>query len=221
MSGEWWEKESLVKFECPSAFLLSGPSNSGKSVLMMKILKHARDMFTVPPVQIMYCYNKWQADLFDSVSGVEFHKDLPSESELKEFCKDRRHRLIIFDDLLSQIIDNKFVLDLFCVGSHHDVLSPFLITQNLFFKSATMRTISLNCHYFILLKNRRDGQQINTLARQMYPHNSKFVVSAYNEATSSPFGYLIIDVSSHSNDLYRLRTNCFPSEVPIVYLPLK
>ena len=36
-----------------------------------------------------------------------------------------------------------------------------------------MRNISLNIHYIILFKNPRDSQQISTLARQMYPGNSR------------------------------------------------
>ena len=43
--------------------------------------------------------------------------------------------------------------------------------------------------------------------------------SAFADATSLPFGYLVVDMSPHSEDTYRLRTHVFPGEDPIVYVP--
>lgn len=221
MSEDWWDNEYLVKFESPCAILVAAPSNSGKSVLIMKILRHADVMFKEPPSKILYCYNIWQSELFADEKRIEFHKGLPSESEMSEFCEDKNHKILVLDDLISHIMDNDRMRDLFCVGSHHDNLSVIFLVQNLFTQGRVMRCISLNVNYFLLLKNRRDAQQINTLARQIYPHNVKYFMSAYHAATSKAFGYLIVDVNSHSKDLFRLRTNCFPSELPVIYLPEK
>lgn len=217
----WWDNESLIKFENPCAILIAAPSNTGKSYLTMKILQNADGMFKEPPSKILYCYNTWQSKLFDDTHKIEFYKGLPSESEMNEFCENKKHKIIVFDDLFPQIVDNQRMQDLFCVGSHHENLTVIFLVQNLFVRGKVMRTISLNCHYFILLKNRRDVQQINTLARQIYPHNVKYFLSAYHASTSARFGYLIVDVNCHSKDLFRLRTNCFPSEFPTIYLPEK
>ena len=46
-------------------------------------------------------------------------------------------------------------------------------------KGKEMRTISLNTHYLIVFKNPRDNQQIATLARQMYPGRSHFLLEAF------------------------------------------
>ena len=50
--------------------------------------------------------------------------------------------------------------------------------QNVFIKNEEIRTISLNSHYLLVLKNPRDASQINHLAMQMYPGKTKNVQKA-------------------------------------------
>ena len=78
--------------------------------------------------------------------------------------------------------------------------------------------MSLNSHYIILLKNPRDSQQIATLARQIYPADWRFLVEAYEEATSEPHGYLVLDLKPDTPDMLRIRTAIFPHESQIVYI---
>ena len=85
-----------------------------------------------------------------------------------------------------------------------------------------MRNISLNTHYFVIFKNPRDNLQFSVLARQMYPTKSKFVVEAYENATTIPYGYLFLDLKSDTEEPYRIRTNVIPCEsnIPYFYVPL-
>ena len=93
------------------------------------------------------------------------------------------------------------------------------IVQNLFHKSKSHRTISLNAHYLVLFKNPRDVTQIRHLASQMYPSKSKFMVEAFHDATASPYGYLLVDLKQDTPEILRLRTNIFPEEQETVYVP--
>lgn len=52
----------------------------------------------------------------------------------------------------------------------------------------------LNAHYIILYNNRRDGNVVRTLARQIHPDTYRYLVDAYEMATKDPFGYFIIDL---------------------------
>ena len=81
------------------------------------------------------------------------------------------------------------------------------------------RTIALNTTYLVIMKNVRDVSQVATLWRQLFPGRSKILTSAFADATSLPFGYLVVEMSPHSEDTYRLRTRVFPGEDPIVYVP--
>ena len=97
-------------------------------------------------------------------------------------------------------------------------MSVVYLAQNLFLKNKFTRTISLNAHYMVLFKNPRDATQFANLARQMYPHTSKFAVEAYKDATRSPYSYLLIDLRPEQDDDLRLRTNIFPGETHYVYI---
>lgn len=88
-----------------------------------------------------------------------------------------------------------------------------------------MRTISLNAHYIILLKNPRDKSQILHLARQMFPFKPNILVEAYEDCTRNPYGYIKADLTNDTPEDYRLQTRIFPDETPknvfspIIYVP--
>ena len=64
----------------------------------------------------------------------------------------------------------------------------------------------------VLFKNPRDKLQFLTLAKQMYPCQTDFFLNQYEEAVKRPFGYLLIDLKTTTQDNCRLRTNVLPSE---------
>ena len=74
-------------------------------------------------------------------------------------------------------------------------------------------------YYIVVFKNPRDASQIATLARQMYPGKSQFLIDAFVDATAKPFGYLLIDLKPDTEEKYRVRTGIFPGELQFVYLP--
>ena len=49
-----------------------------------------------------------------------------------------------------------------------------------------------------------------TLAKQMYPGQTDFFLNQYEEAVKRPFGYLLIDLKTITQDNCRLRTNVLP-----------
>jgi hypothetical protein len=80
--------------------------------------------------------------------------------------------------------------------------------------------MNLNTHYLVLFKSPRDASQVATLARQMYPGKSRFVLEAFGDATKKPYGYLFVDLKPDTDDAYRIRTNIFPDdERQYAYVP--
>ena len=75
----------------------------------------------------------------------------------------------------------------------------------------------LNIWHLILFRNMRDASQVNTLARQMFPANTSKLLEAYQDYTTSPSSYLVIDMSPHIDEDFRLRTNIFPGDDTITY----
>ena len=49
---------------------------------------------------------------------------------------------------------------------------------------------------------------------KVYPKNSVDLYDSYLDATSSPHGYLVLDLSQDINDRLRFRTEMFPEESP-------
>ena len=56
------------------------------------------------------------------------------------------------------------------------------------------------------------------LARRMYPGKSIFIIEAFKNAASAPYGYLLIDLKQETDDKLRLRTGIFSGDVHYVYL---
>ena len=102
--------------------------------------------------------------------------------------------------------------DLFTEGAHHRNISIIFIIQKLFFQGKQSRTIGVNAHYFILLKNPRDRQQVEVFGRQVYPRKSYIFSEAYERATMRPYDYLVVDLYPVTSDSCRLRTDIFPGE---------
>ena len=101
-------------------------------------------------------------------------------------------------------------------GSHHRNLTVLYIVQNLFNQDKSMRTVSLNSHYLVLFKNPRDMTQIRTLEQQMYPKQAWFLVDAFDDATSKPFSYILLDLRSDTPDAIRVRARMFDTD-PTLY----
>ena len=210
-----------VRFEHPSTWMIAGPSMSGKSSIVFKLLRNRQYMFKtkVPIRRVLYFYNQWQTP-FDELlkNGVvdEFISQQPSNDLITtklEMYKDNGGSIIIIDDKMQQL--TKDISNLFTVLSHHLNITVFLLVQNLFHKDPEMRNISLNSNYILLTKNPRDKAQIANYAKQFAPGRTKFVVQSFIEATKKPYGYLLFDHTQNGLDELRVRSNIFSDEFPM------
>ena len=209
---------SLLPFNDCSSIMVCGATSSGKTVWTYKLLQNL-NVFKTPPDAIMYCYGVWQP-LFNEIEvipNITMCQGLPNN--LDDWSEDSRHRLIIIDDLMDKVVNDMEMSLLFTQGCHHKHISIVYITQNIYLQGKYSRTISLNTQYMVLFRSLRDAAQINILGRQLFPGKSKLLTQAYEDVMKEPYRYLIIDSSPHCDSKYRLRTNIFPSEYPIVYAP--
>ena len=137
---------------------------------------------------------------------------MPNINELRKDTK--RPKFIIMDDLMTNV-KNKDMDSLFTRGVHHWNISVCFLMQNLFFNG--LRTSRINAHYLVLFRNPSDKLQIRTLAKQLYPKNSTHFINSFEDATSEPYTYLLVDLTQTCPDNLRLRTNIFPGELTFVY----
>ena len=202
-----------MKLQHPFTCIVSGPSGCGKSSLVKAIIHH--EVIEPRPDKILWLYAEDQP-LYQAIKNVEFIQGIPYDLETR--FQRRHNNVLVLDDLMTQCHSDQRLTRLFSVGSHHKNLSIIFIIHNLFHYGKEMRTVSLNSHYIILFKNPRDGLQISTLARQMYPGQSQFLVEAFQDATQEAYGYLIIDLKPTTPDKLRIRTGILPSDRQLVYV---
>lgn len=211
-----------VRLQAPFTKVIAASTGAGKTYFVKRLLENADLMINPAPTIIVWCYAQYQkayTDLSQSMPHIKFVEGLPED--LNSMFDSQQNNLVVIDDLMAEVGDNLQLANLFTKGSHHLNLSVIYITQNLFHQGKQTRTISLNSQYFVLFKNPRDASQITHLARQIFPNNPKYLQESFADATRQPYSYLLIDLKPQTPDDYRLRTNIFPGEIPILYIPKK
>ena len=177
-------------FESPTLISICGPSGSGKSCIVMEILKYRDKLFTKRVNGVLYFYSEMQ-DLFmkNPPHDTKFHYGMPSEGDLLEYIKEYKgeHVLLIFDDLGSEVANSKLLRDISTKMSHHRNITVIILSQNIYTPGKSSRTQSLNSHYFILTRTCRDLRQIGVLGSQLFPGKSSKFLDIYKDAVDKPF----------------------------------
>ena len=179
-------------------------------------------MFVEKPKKIYYCYSIWQ-DSYDKIKAIAATMGLVQIQfiqGLDVFSIIEPNSWLIIDDLAESIEQwSQQMLQLFTVRSHHEQISVTLVLHNLFHQSKCMRTLALNCTYYIIYRVVRDSSSLITLNKQIYPGAPKFLLSAYNQATNKPHGYILLDLNQNTPEDLRVVTDIFDNEIT-VYLPV-
>ena len=124
--------------------------------------------------------------------------------------------LLIFDDSCEEICNSKAFVDIAIAGRHRG-LSTIYIKYNLFHQSKLGRDVELQNTHIVLFKSPRDVMQVNTLSTQLGLGSE--LVDWYRDATSVPFGHLLIDLSPQTDDRLRYCTNSGGSVQSKFYIP--
>jgi len=209
----------------------------------LNVIDNVDTLIEPTPDKIIYYFDEYHP-MFDKYSHVDFRQGVPKSGKGIAVCETLPHRygksltnmitqcylppgrgnfpeieiedirdaLVILDDMMIEA-DQK-ILNIVLCESHHREISVIFFVQNFFNNNRYMCTLSLNAQYIVLFKNSRDSSQFAHLARQLYPHTSRFAVEAYKNATTEPYCYLLVDLRSEQDEDLRLRTRIFPGSYP-------
>lgn len=197
---------------------VSGQTGAGKTQLIRRLLQNKSDMFDPEPSQVLYCYGVYQKafdEMQQEMPFIQFHCGLPTPAIVNEFSHPTDTRVIICDDLMEQMVKSSDIEALFTRHSHHKNLTIIYINQNLYCPGKHSRTINLNTHYLIIMRNPRDVSTMKTLGRQLGIGNALF--EAYTDVHKEPFSYLCVDMSPWGQEDHKLRTKIFKDEDTVIY----
>ena len=214
----------VLKFKTPANVMLIGPSLSGKSTMMFIILLQKDSIFDKPVGKVYYCYGIFSRAYHlikeQLKDDIDFYPGLPLEHQLRTWSTESGDLpiVVVLDDLMEEISKSVIAQDLVTKLTHHCEMVLFILTQNMYQKGPIFRCLSLNTHYFILMKSKRDQQQLLYFGRQVFPFRKNYLYCSYQMATQSEqYGALRVDLHPATNPQLVL-TSQFLSEYPIVYL---
>ena len=148
------------------------------------------------------------------IENVEFAQGV--NSEFIDSLKNNGTRYsLYFDDSCEKICNWKAFVDIATAGRDR-CLSTIYIKHNLFHQSKLGRDVELQNTHIVLFKSPLDLMQVTTFSTQL--SLGLELVDWYRDATSVPFGYLLIDWSQRTDDRLRYCTNSgsVPSKI---YIP--
>lgn len=206
--------EEQLKIAIPSGIVVSGPSNSGKTHLVIRLLDNAEHMFTPRPRAIVWAYGQYNSEMMPRIEskGWILHEGIPTDEWLKQIPSPF---ILVLDDLMGE--DAKRLSDIFTKKAHHNNFCAIFLAQNLFHKS--MREPRSNAQYLCLLRAPNDMLSIRNLANQLYPKQGHILLDAYAQCCAHSYGYLFITMHPSAPDIIRLRTNIFPGEQSLIFSP--
>jgi len=197
----------------PFTMLLAGSSGTGKTYFTRQLIV---DRVKPTLKKIFWFYSEWQDGYGDMPTNVQMIPGMPSSLD-KYLDSENGPKAFVFDDLMTECVDNNMIAEAFTKKRHHRNVSVILLVQNLFCQGKVMRTVHLNTEYVVLFGNARDKSQFQHFARQIEPTNTKQLMDAYVDATSKPYSHLLVDLKPFTPNPLRYRSNSLSKDQQIVY----
>jgi hypothetical protein len=133
--------------------------------------------------------------------GVVFLKEIPSDIP--------QNSLIVVDDSMLEANILKQVAQLSIREIHHSNSNLIVIVQRLYVSNPDYRVLMDQMTSIILFKLTKGFTTLNRFITDVFPtHYRDYFWDAYKQATSVPYGYLMIDLSSESS-----REECLYSKI--------
>ena len=183
---------------------LVGPSETGKSQLFYNWLKIGTFQPNFDKIYFFYQHSQHLYDVMQKeIEKLEFLRGVSFEF-IDSLKSNGTKYLLIFDDSCEEICNSKAFVDIATAGRHRD-LSTIYIKHNLFHQSKLGRDVELQNTHIVLFMSPRDVMQVTTLSTQL--GLGSVLVDRYRDATSVPFGHLLIDLSPRTDDRLHYCTN--------------
>ena len=179
---------------------------------MVKLDIFRHNIIFPAPQRVLILFKRWQP-LYDEIKKIipyaEFIQGIPTDLVDDDFFDVAKNNLILMDDLQSTTANDPRIADLITDGPYHRNLSVIDLTQKLFPSGKNSATLRRNTQYMIVFKSPMSQDQVKTLGTFMFPGRLDQFLHVFNEATSKPHGYLVIDAKQTAPEYERFKTDIF------------
>ncbi|CAB3977264.1 DNA polymerase [Paramuricea clavata] len=224
----------VLPFEHPFVMNVCGPTQSGKTYLLVNIIKNIDVLIQPTPDKLLYLYSAEQKLYGEITDHVEANKEksalkecefydcvamgIPTIEHLRPMLGKRT--LLVLDDLMVLAMASKEGIEnlnnLVTRDSHHLDLSVFFVCQTLNYGNGKIRSMRTNSMYHLLFNNHTDTRDIELVARNKgirLPTIRKIL----SDVGKKEYGYVLFDGCPHSPANTRVRTGILPQECTIIY----
>ena len=148
------------------------------------------------PRRIYWFFNPWQPPYTSLKSAlcdeIQFTQGLPELNEDLHEINPKFNNVLVFDDLMSQAIDNPVLSKLFTQGRHRNA-SVILLLQNMFPKGKFNTDISRSAQNMVLFGSPSDRKQIDIIAERIFAKDPPNFMNLYGGVSAKPYGYVLVD----------------------------
>ena len=216
------------RFHHPGNMALYGPTKSGKTYFLVKLIRDRDEIFDFPAhcphkkfKKIFFFYGSVMQEVFERMQEeygamLSLRSGFPGE-ELNQIIKQEdRPALVIFDDLQEEIYAKKGAQNMLCRDSHHMDLTIVMVFQGLFGTGNSVRVREqFAVQVFFRYMNEEKGLNMRF---------SNFVVDRaardvffriYKKWTEEKGGYLVADFhpdQTPEQRVFRFRTKIFTDD---------
>ena len=183
---------------------LVGPSKAGESQLIYKWLKIGTFHPNFDKIYFFYQHSQPLYDVMQKeIENLEFVRGVIFEF-IDSLKNNGTKYLLFIDDSCEEICNSKAFVDIATSGRQRG-LNTIYIKHNLSHQSKLWKDVELQNTHIALFKSPRDVLQVTTLSTQLGLGSE--LNDWYRDATSVPFGHLLIDLSPRTDDRLRYCTN--------------
>ena len=174
--------------------IIAGASSSGKSSLMVKLLKNENGILHKDFQRVLYLRGVETKN--DEVLREKFGNKLlvfdgiPAQEVLLPLCSSDENTVLVIEDLDAEAFASELVSKIFTAYSHHYNFSVILSTQNIYRSGQERLTLLRSTTHIILFPNNLDLTVVRLLAQKVHPRNPRAVVELFEKVTQEPYTYL-------------------------------
>lgn len=220
------ERHVFPKFGHPGNMGVFGPSKSGKTTFLQKLVQHRDEIFRFTKGEsefksVVYYYGSTWQPVFQTLSdedpSIQFRMGYPKNAIREEIPEEDRPALVIFDDLEREIQKNPKAIDIVTRDSHHLGLFVVMVFQNLYPSGKHVVAMYRNMDTLVYFRYSNNDYAIISRFRNFYSGGKKAsdLMEIYKKWTEERGGYMVIDnhPDLEGKDTFSIRKGVFPQDL--------